>query len=101
MERLAAIFEAKVQRRVNAVPKKFTQLRIKDVLTVERDHKIKIYELLKDVDALQQEGASALSEREIRLELGKLDKKKAEGLRMMQRRKESMLGRVHKPARER
>jgi hypothetical protein len=93
------MFESKVQRRVATVPKKFTDLRIKDVLTVERDHKIKIYELLKDVENLNQQKKkhNGLTEEEMREELLKLKKKRAEGVRFLQKKKESMQGRVVKP----
>lgn len=100
MTRLLSIFEAKVQRRITSVPKKFTGLCIRDVLTVERDHKIKIYELLKDVGKLHTESSHGIRDDEIRQELAKVRQKRAEGVKLLQKRKESMQGRVRKPTKE-
>lgn len=95
--------ESKVSRKLALVPKKFAELRIKDVLTVERDHKIKIYELIKDVDFLHKKEAQALhNETQLREEFAKLKKKKQENMRTLQKRKESMAmmanNRVSKPS---
>lgn len=55
MEKMGEIFESKIIRRRNLVPKKFTTLKIKDVLTIERDHKIKMFELIKEVEKLKKQ----------------------------------------------
>ncbi|ODV71363.1 uncharacterized protein CYBJADRAFT_175103 [Cyberlindnera jadinii NRRL Y-1542] len=101
-QRMCTIFEAKVQRRLAAVPKKFSHLKIKDVLAVERDHKIKIYELLSDVSGLYRSSTTnsqnSVSDALLREEVAKMKQKQDEGLRLLQKRKESMLqGRVTKP----
>ncbi|CDR47270.1 CYFA0S30e01068g1_1 [Cyberlindnera fabianii] len=103
LEKLTTIMESKVSRKLALVPKKFAELRIKDVLTVERDHKIKIYELIKDVDFLHKKEAQALhNETQLREEFAKLKKKKQENMRTLQKRKESMAmmanNRVSKPS---
>lgn len=82
------------------MPKKFAELKIKDVLSVERDHKIKIYQLISDIEAFKKKNTRTIDNDEnMRLEIAKLKRKKADNVRNLQKRKESMAitGRVSKP----
>lgn len=100
IRKLCEIFESKIQRRVHKVPKKFAELKIKDVLNVERDHKIKIYQLISDIEAYKKSNNRKINDDEqMRLEIAQLRRKKADNLRSLQKRKESIAttGRVSKP----
>lgn len=82
------------------MPKKFAELKIKDVLEVEKDHKIKIYKLITDIESMKKSKKVNVNDDELmKLEIAKLKKKKMENLKSLQKRKESMasVGRVSKP----
>lgn len=88
------------------MPKKFTTLQIADVLAVERDHQLKIYTLLRDIEQLRraQQGletapAAAAGPPDLRNELQQLQSRRLRNQQTLQRRKQSLAatGRVSKP----
>ncbi|KAH3678207.1 hypothetical protein WICMUC_001636 [Wickerhamomyces mucosus] len=86
LSKIGDLFESKIQRRINLVPKKFTELKIKDVLNVERDHKIKLYELIKDIK--NQQMKNDVMEQELE---NKVDPEKLKRLEQVKnKRKQSM-----------
>lgn len=88
---MGQLFESKIRRRINLVPKKFTELQIKGVLELERDHKIKMFELIQQVEQLKREALNSRKEDEVLYK---------EMERIRTHRKQSIVGnRVSKPSR--
>lgn len=98
MRKMGDIFEAKMLRRAGLVPKMFAELKLKDVLGVEREHSVKIYELIKDVAELHKTQLHTITrELALKKEVEQLKRKRLTNVRSYQKRKESLAqGRVSK-----
>ncbi|CCH41712.1 hypothetical protein BN7_1253 [Wickerhamomyces ciferrii] len=82
LQKLTKTFINKIERRSQRIPKKFMDLKIKDVLDVERDHKLKLYSLLKDISLMKRQYQGGMIDKETQLEISKQVKKQEKESRM-------------------